>query len=218
VNATTVNDSSLLFDGLDDSGVDFQLTGLVIFYSNPTGSYIIGEGYGNTYGGDTVSFNYYVVNGLSPTSFENNFLNSGNVTTVPTKLAIDLNTPGTYNFTAFADTSRGEASSASEVWGINFFFNGNDLSPRISALGNPNTTSPSFFPGFIVNNNSSTATIDSLNLGNAPASGSLSWSDGYKVITLTNYRLNNSAIFNIDRVSGFDLGANGYNDAVAEFT
>jgi hypothetical protein len=200
-----------------DSGIDFQLTGLVIFYSNPTGSYIIGEGYGNTYGGDTVSFNYYIVNGLPPTSFENAFLNSGNVTTVPTKLAIDLNTPGTYNFTAFADTSRGEASSG-EVWGINLFFNGNDLSPRISALGNANTTSPLFFPGFVVNNNSSTATIDSLNLGNAPASGSLSWSDGDKVITLTNYRLNNSAIFNIDRVSGFNLGANGYKDAVAEFT
>jgi hypothetical protein len=74
-----------------------QLTGFVVFTSNSNGGFT--GGYANTYGGDTYSYNSYFLTGLPDSSLSTTFLNSGNITTTPTRIAIDLNQLGTYNFT-----------------------------------------------------------------------------------------------------------------------
>jgi hypothetical protein len=195
------------------------LTGAIVFNTTESGSFPGSPfpAYANTYGGDTFSFNYYVLNELPPVSLGGPFLNSDNVTTAPTRIAIDLSTPGTYSFTMLADSGDGDVT-VSEFWGLNLFFAGNDTAPRISVYGRPNATSAAFFPSFAANSALSTATLDPLTMGTAPGSGTVSWSDGSTMITLTHYRHNSASIFGVDRVSGFDLGSNGFTDVVSEFT
>ena len=190
------------------------LTGLTIFQANPDGSGNLG-GYANTYGGDINSFNLYLLPGLPSESFNGVFLNSGNLTTLPTRIDIDLHSPGTYSFTALGDTSQGEVSG---LTGMNFFFNGNDVNPGISVFAPVNVIDATNFPAFTANTSSSTATLDPKTLGLTPAASSLSFTSDGSVITLTEYRFSASDVYNVDLVSGFDVGSNGYKDGVAEFT
>jgi hypothetical protein len=178
---------------------------------------IVDAAFSNTYGGDTYSSNIYLVNGLPPISLGGSFLNSGNLTTVPTRIMIDLSTPGIYSFTGFADTSGGDVS-VFDHWGLNLFFGGDDVHPGISVFGQPNLIGPDNHPAFAPNLNAVTATLDPPTMGNTPGAGSLSFSDGSTIITLSDYRLSGASVFGVDRVSQFDLGANGVSDAIVEFT
>jgi hypothetical protein len=193
------------------------LTGLNIFGANADGSFA-SVGCANTFGGDTYSNNLYLLPGLPSASLGGAFLNSGNLTTLPTRIDINLNVPGTYSFTALGDAFNGETYTTG-IAGLNLFFDGNDINPGISVFAPVNTTSAANFPTIAaIASSQSTATLDPLTLGLAPGAGSLSFVDGGSLITLTEFRESAPNIFNVDRVSGFDIGSNGQSDGVIEFT
>jgi hypothetical protein len=206
---------------LGGTGRANTLTGLVVFGCDSSGKVNsiagVDSHYSNTYGGDNYSFNDYILNGLPPASFGGTFLNSGNLTTLPTTISIDNSSPGTYSYTVVADSSLGDPSVA-PYWGMNLFFDGDNVHPRISVFATYNDISPAFFPVFAPNASSVTATLDPLTWGNTPAAGTLSFVDGNELISLTGYRVSQTNVFNVDLVSGFDIGANGVMDSVSQFT
>src|SRR5579862_3236887 len=102
-----------------------MLTG-INWYTLDSGQHFTG-GYANTYGGDTYSRNLYVTEN-QPIG-EGPLLNSGNLTTLPTRIQVDLSAPGTYTFQMYCN---GESTGANPFWGLNLFFNGNDLMPGIA--------------------------------------------------------------------------------------
>jgi len=171
-------------------------------------------GYANTYGGDTYSLNLYVTEnqqvGFGP------LLNSGNLTTLPTRVQIDLSTPGTYTFQMYCN---GDHSAATPFWGLNLFFNQDDLHPGISVSNVVNT------PGFQTLSAIGTPTLDPLSMGLVQSSSGsgdqpIAYLEDTKV-KLTAYNTWSSDHYNVDRVDNFSddggLG-NGVRDQVIEFT
>src|SRR5579862_5976380 len=63
-------------------------------------------GYANTFGGDTYSRNLYVTENSTPGSGQ--LLNSLNVAALPTRISVDISSPGTYTFQAYCN---GDSSS-----------------------------------------------------------------------------------------------------------
>jgi hypothetical protein len=191
-----------------------SLTGAIIFTADSAGNR--GSGWANTDARNNSSFNVYVLPDLPSTSFGNGFLNSGNTFPGATSINIGLSVPGTYSFTMLGDTSAGSVGISN--WGLNLFFNGDDLNSKISVFGLSNTTNQANIPAFSANSAASTATLEPFNLGNTPGAGTLTFIDGGNSITLTHYRLSHESIFAVDKVSGYGIGANGSLDGVVEFT
>ncbi|MFI5386372.1 MAG: PEP-CTERM sorting domain-containing protein [Fimbriimonadales bacterium] len=172
-------------------------------------------GYANTYGGDTYSRNLYVTEnqtvGLGP------LLNSGNLTTLPTRIQIDLSTPGTNTFQMYCN---GESSGITPYWGLNLFFNNNDLQPGISVQNIVDT------PGFTAIDPIGTPTLNPLTMGLVTSTSGGSGSQtvalfGNAQIRLTAYSTWSTDHYNVDRVDNFtDDGGlgNGAKDQVIEFT
>lgn len=191
-----------------------RLTGAVWYTTDSAKRYT--GGYANTYGGDTYSRNLYTT--LNQEVGHGGLLNSGNTTTIPTRIDVDLSLPGTYRFQMYCN---GESSGVTPFWGINLFFDGNDLNPGISAWNVVNTS------GFQSVNAVGTPTLNPLTMGLVqPSSGGsnslqfVSWGDARQIV-LTDYKTWSTTHYNVDRVDNFsDVGGlgNGAKDQVIELT
>lgn len=188
-----------------------RLTG-INWYTTDSGKHFTG-GYGNTYGGDTASRNLYV--SVNQAIGGGPLLNSGNLTTAPTRIDVDLSAPGTYNFQVYCND---ESTVQNPFWGLNLFFDGNDLQPGISVWNVVDT------PGFQAVNPVGTPTLDPPTMG-LVQSGNGNVQPVYvgasSQLTLTNYRTWSVHHYNVDRVDNFDsMGGNGNGtlDDVVEFT
>jgi hypothetical protein len=110
------------------------LTGIGVFSANSGGSATGGQAW-STVGGD-FWYNVYLATGAFPSSSP--FVNSGD-SLATTSLSIPLS-PGTYTYTLWA-ASNGNGGQPN--FGINLFFNGNTVTPGISAYSpEAFTTSP----------------------------------------------------------------------------
>lgn len=183
------------------------------WYTLDSGAHYTG-GYANTYGGDTYSRNLYMTEDV-PVG-QGTLLNSLNLTTLPTRIQVDLTTPGTYTFQMYCN---GESSGVTAFWGLNLFFDSNDLKPGISVKNVVDVA------GFQTINPVGTPTLDPLSMG-LVQSGSGSGSQpvyigGNVQIRLTAYSTWDTLHYNADRVDNFsdDAGhGNGTKDQVIEFT
>ncbi len=170
-------------------------------------------GFANTYGGDTYSRNLYMTEDQTPGM--GSLLNSANLTTLPTRIQIDLSAPGTHTFQMFCN---GESTGITPYWGLNLFFNGNDLQPGISVQ---NTADVAGYQGI---NPVGTPTLDPRTMGLVQSSGSGPlnvFSVGPTTVTLMSYSTWDAGHYNLDRVDNFtDDGGlgNGTKDNVIEFT
>jgi hypothetical protein len=191
-----------------------SLTGIVWYTTNSVKHYT--GGYANTYGGDTYSRNLYVSENQAVGSGP--LVNSANMKTLPTRVQIDITTPGTYTFEMYCND---ESTGVTPYWGLNLFFNNDDLNPGISAWNTVNT------PGFQSVDPIGTPTLDPLSMGlvqSTPSGGGglrYTTVGGGTRIDLTAYSTWSTTHYNVDRVDNFsDVGGfgNGTKDQVIEFT
>lgn len=166
------------------------LTDIVLFRTNGGGN-TISEGW-NTRGSDGVS-NLYLTTG-------GNDVNSGNG--AATNVAINLSLPGTYTFSFAGDNVNGNTTPQ---LGLNFFFNNNATTPRISARG-IGTGAFSALSG----------TTNTPGFGTVPGSGSLSFSDSGLSITLSAFTYQTTS--GADLVTSFNNAPGGTADSVGSFT
>ena len=170
------------------------LTGMVEFSTNYAGSAFLDQVW-NTLGGDGV-WNIYVIPGPAGGAF----VNSGDGAAMPISIPL---APGTHAFTVHADYSNITAT----YLGLNLFFAGDAISPRISVFG---------LDGFIGGTPTGGSTYT---LAGAPTPGANSVSftaDGYRV-TLSEF-LYRGDVSGLDRVSPNNDSANARNDNLVTFT
>lgn len=194
------------------SAMSQTLTGVNWYTTNSAKQY--SGGYANTYGGDTYSRNLYV--SLNQDVGSGTLANAANLTTLPTRISFDLSAPGTYRFQMYCND---ESSVENPFWGLNLFFDGNDLKPGVSAWNVVNT------PGFQSVNPVGTPTLDPFTMGlvqesNGGTTLQYTTPGGGRKITLTDYRTWNTSHYNVDRVDNWsEVGGlgNGTKDQVIEF-
>ncbi|HEU0119491.1 MAG TPA: IPT/TIG domain-containing protein [Bryobacteraceae bacterium] len=129
----------------------------------------------------------------------------------PTQNGISIPlTAGTHTYTVLAEKAN---SYNWNHYSIQFFF---DLSnnPQISALAPYNTTSTLFFPPHTANSEF-TETLDGYHV---KAPGTLVYKSGQTEVKLTRFHFSQPELYNVDRVSPFEVRANRTLDYVGEFT
>jgi hypothetical protein len=119
-------------------------------------------------------------------------------------LAVGANT-----FTIYADLNDPDTA----YYGMNLAFNGVNI-PLISVFA-PIQTSESSIPAFSVNPITSQIRWDDSLIASA---GTASFLSGNELVTLTNFQFASVSIFNEDRVSPYQIGADGRLDNVGQFT
>ena len=177
------------------------ITGLTNFSTDASGGASNGQIW-NTQAGDGF-YNLYVAPSASGSLF-----NSGN--SASTSVAMSLS-PGTNTFFLF-----GEPGSEQSHFALNLFFNGNNSAPGISVFAAQDDEISPAYPAFSANSNASTLTLAVV--GGVGGAGTLVFVDGSTVVTLTNYSWSRPAVFQTDRVSGFDSSPSGANDFVGQLT
>ena len=127
-----------------------------------------------------------------------------------TQSAIDIPlVVGNNTFTIYGDHNLPDVG----FYGINLAFNGVNI-PIISAFA-PAQTSASSAPAFSVNPVTSQIRWDDALIASA---GSTSFVSGGESVTLTDFRYASIGVFNEDRVSPHQIGADGSLDNVGQFT
>lgn len=190
-----------------------SLTG-VNWYTLDSGNQYTG-GYANTYGGDTYSRNLYGTENQAVG--QGALLNSQNLTTMPTRISVNMSAPGTYNFQMYCND---ESTTQNPFWGLNLFFNGDDLRPGISVRNVVNVS------GFQTQNAVGTPTLNPLTMGLVQEGGGSGgpgpvFVGGGMQVRLTAFNTWSANHYNVDRVDNFtDDGGlgNGTKDDVIEFT
>ncbi|HVT13601.1 MAG TPA: PEP-CTERM sorting domain-containing protein [Fimbriimonadaceae bacterium] len=189
-----------------------MLTG-INWYTLDSGHQYTG-GYANTYGGDTYSRNLYVTE--NQTVGFGALLNSQNLTTLPTRVAVNVGTTGTYNFEMYCND---ESTVDHAFWGLNLFFNQDDRHPWISVHNVVNVD------GFQAQNPVGTPTLDPFSMGLVQEGSSNGvgpvYVSGNIQVQLTAFHTWSANHYNVDRVDNFtDNGGhgNGTKDDVIEFT
>jgi hypothetical protein len=184
------------------------LTGAVQFSTDSNGTFSGGQVW-NTFA-DIGVFNLYVTQANS--GINGAFLNSGN-TNPATRIHVELSAPGTYTFYMF-----GQPGFSVSHFGLNLFFNSDDVNPGISVFA-PLTTTTVANPPFSANSSSSTPRLqDSLSLPFVSAAGTLVFSDGATNVRLTDYGWSDPAVKILNRVQAFNNTPDGVNDFVGHFT
>ncbi len=187
------------------------LTGAVWYTMNPEGHF--SGGYANTYGGDTYSRNLYITE--NQTVGSGALLNSGNVAGAPTQPAIDISAEGIHNFQMYCNS---DLSGATTYWGLNLFFDNDNLHPLIAARNTLDSN------GFTEVNRINTPTLNPFTMGvvqEAVGNSALVQTIGTKKISLLDYHSWSVHHYSVDRVDNFsDAGGlgNGTLDHVIEFS
>ena len=161
----------------------------------------------NTLGNEASFANIYLTepNG----GYEAPLLNSGNGAAA--SIAYDL-APGTYEFFFFVD---GFWANNPGEYGLNLFFDGDNVNPGIAAFSPKNLSSENAAEAGVA-----THTLDGLG-ALAPTPSDLSyWADGLR-ITLTSYGFGEPGVFGgppLDRVGNVKSIPDGFADGVGRFT
>lgn len=194
---------AIVFAGLGAliAGASAQTLTGIVWYTTDSAKHYTG-GYANTYGGDTYSRNLYVSENQSVGSGA--LANSANMTTLPTRVNFSLSSPGNYAFQMYCN---GESSVSNPFWGLNLFFDNDDLDPSFSAWNVVDVA------GYQIINPLGTPTLNPLTMGlvqQGNGAGPNAFVVGLNRITLTDYRTYSTGIFHVDRVDNFsDMGGNG---------
>ena len=175
-----------------------QLTGAIVYAANVNGN-PNSDGW-NTLGGDFVN-NIYMKQGAS-------FIN-GPGNGADARISDNLTAPGDYTFTMF-----GDGGSQNDYHALNLFFDGNDTTPRISALVATDTTGAT--TAFTANGNVNSRSLNYS--GSVPAANTTSFSELGRTISLTAFRWSTPPVLNQDVVSPFTIAPNGTLDYTGTFT
>lgn len=191
----------LLSAGVNSAKADVVLSDLVQFGTDSSGTFLNDQFWSAHAGID--HYQLYVIEG-GPNG---TFLNSGSGSSAG--ISVDL-TNGSYTFTVFGD---GLNAPALGYYGLNLFFNGDSI-PSISVFAalQTSTSEPSFAADGSSQSPSPTITPY------VAAANALTFSSGQSTVTLTDYHWATPALNGLDRVSPHDLGANGAEDYVGQFT
>jgi hypothetical protein len=186
-------------------GSTLTLSGISEFSSNSSGN-ASSVGRWNTVGGD-VPYNLYVVEGNDPTG---SFLNKGNNAQLTT-ISINLS-PGIYTFFLWADPGALAFVTPAQNLGMNLFFGGSTTTPGISVFGNT--------IGNFAADSGSTVRLNALTA--QPGAGTLQYTSGNLLVTLSNFSFSDPNSTNGNRVAGYKDTKNGAfdqgNDYVSSFT
>jgi hypothetical protein len=191
-----------------------SLTGALDFTSDATGSF--GNGFYNSLAGDG-AFDLAVIAGNPDLGGAVNsgfnarngaFLNNP----VTGRINIDLTVPGTYTFTILGGTG-----VSGPYNGLNLFFNGNDTTPRISALAQEQTSLASV-PGFTANLNANSRNLQVNTV--VPAAGTVVFSANGLTASLVDFRFGGPNLYSpaVDRLGSAINNTGGGSDAVGQFT
>lgn len=176
-----------------------DLTGAMLFSTDSQGNLDARDGF-NTLGGDG-EYNLFVASGDS----------NGPLLNGPTdgQAAIDISLhTGVNTFTTFATYMIDGLNSA--TYGLNLFLNGNNSAPAISVFAPVDYTGAGSGPPI----SPDSGITFGLDVTPLPGSGTLTAGN----ITLTEFRLFDPNLTNLDRVGAFNVGPDGSHDAVAQVT
>lgn len=183
------------------------LTGISEFSSTASGQ-ASGGSVWNTQGGELV-VNLFVSSG---TSLSNPFINgpSDAATSISTPLSLGINT-----FTFLAGSGGVLPNHA-----MNLFFNGANSTARISVVA-PTKTTVGTTPAFTANSSTTTFALNGSTV--IPGANSLSFLDGSRLITLSDYFWAAPSVFSVDRVAApfgdpGHVAADGVSDWVGQIT
>ncbi|GEM_PF-1999686 len=207
--AIAVVSSGIFISGAQASTI---LTGATAFLADQNGKFTPDTDRWNTLGGDALS-NFWMSTGTpggSPDGLSSPFINGpGDVNAA---ISIVL-APGVYQFTVF-----GNDGTPIAYHGMNLFFNGDDLNPRVSAFAQDRTgllTIPPFFPD---------ASPQTLGLQPTtfqgvvvPGTGTLNYNDGENIVTLIDFFWTAPSVFGADRVYGFGTVPDGQREFIGSF-
>jgi hypothetical protein len=181
------------------ASAQLRLTGLTLYNSAADGTF--NGGFWNTVGPDG-AFNVYLFTGTTATP---TFLNSGNTNATLTPNVLLNSGTNTINFAA--------ATSPSEFFGLNFYFNDANTTNRITAVVR-NTANGGGFAQVA----SGIATYGLPSSGNVPSANSLSFTVGEQTVTLTGLTINNTNNSGADLVGAVNNAPDGGNDNVGTMT
>lgn len=183
------------------------LTGISEFSSTAAGQ-ASGGSVWNTQGGELV-VNLFVSSGPG---LSNPFLNGPNDanTSISTPLSLGVNT-----FTFLAGSG-----GVMPYHGMNLFFNGANSTARISVVA-PTKTTVGTTPAFSANSSSTTFALNGSTI--IPAANSLSFLDGNRLVTLTDYFWAAPSVFTVDRIAApfgdpGHVAVDGVSDWVGQIT
>lgn len=178
------------------------LSGLIEFSTDADGNFFNGSVW-NTRGGDS-AVNLWVIKGVDR---EGVFVNGPSDSEAG--IAIPLS-EGEYTFVIY-----GNQGGSTPHHGLNLFFNGNRVTPRISVFGPTQTSPDPPFPPFATNSSASTLT---LGFDSVAAANTLAFRDRSNLVELIDYRFADFAVYNMDRVSQLFVGPDGTADFIGQFT
>ena len=181
------------------SGAQPTLTGGIVYATDSSGGANKAM-YWNTLGGDAV-WNLYVKDSAG-------FINSGNGGGA--SLNYSLN-PGIHTFSFH---SQPNGTQNSDYLGLNLFLDTNNANPAISVFAS-RYDGGGYFPPFYANSNLNTRTLTG---AGAPASGSLSYTSGNYIVTLTDYHVADWTVSPANLVGTFNNVPSGSNDFQGQFT
>ena len=177
------------------------LTGLIEFSTDSAGNHVGGQLW-NTLGNDIRNvYNLY----MTQNGIDGPFLNHGDAALA--NISIPLNV-GTSTFTIY-----GAPGAALNFFGLNLFFNVDNVNPAISVFA-PLAVAPSPYPSFAAN---SGATLDLQGFG-TPGAGAVAYNDGSFRVTLTDYHWSHPDTGARDRIQPFIDAPDSVNDFVGQFT
>lgn len=151
-------------------------------------------------------FNLYVSQGGSAAPF----INSGNDDSV--RISIELIADSDYTLT-FRGSFGVSGAAQREFYGLNLFFNLDDLHPQISVFAPVQIDA--VIPPFTANS-SDTVSLDGSTP--VPGSGSLFFDADEKRVTLTSYQWAVPTVENVDRIGTYSADPNGIDDYVGRIT
>lgn len=179
------------------------LSGIVEMSSTTTGQPSGGSRW-NTHGGETV-VNIFVSSGAG---LANPFINGPSDANTSISIPLSL---GANTFTLFAGSGGVLPNHA-----ISLFFNGSNSTSSISAVA-PTRTSVGTIPAFTATSSTSVFGVDGFSV--VPSANTLSYLDGNRLITLTDYFWAAPAVFGVDRISApfGDPGHVGADGAISDW-
>lgn len=179
-----------------------HLTGVKIFSAGGMDGIFNMNNWYDTLGGNT-GFNTYLTG--PNTGINGAFVNSGNGASTSVDIPLSL---GSYSFYMF------NTSESSSYWGLNLFFDSDQVNPKITAITSMKTSLTE--PPFQINQALDVPRLDDNILVSSPRS--LVYQTNNAFITLTSYSYSDPSVYQMNRVSDRDSIPDGRNDSVSFMT
>jgi hypothetical protein len=179
-----------------------HLTGVKIFSAGGMAGIFNNTNWYDTVG-NNFGFNTYLTG--SNTGINGAFVNSGNGASTSVDIPLSI---GSYSFWMF------NTSESSSYWGLNLFFDSDQVNPRITAITSMKTLLTD--PPFQINQALDVPRLDDNILVSSPRS--LVYQTNNAFITLTSYSYSDPSVYQMDKVSDRDSISDGRNDSVSFIT